>query len=142
MKHKLWVILCIIGGVLMILSSLVGSLGFIGTILTLLAGVVGPELAGIINNILVVLGYVAAGGGITVIVGALIAGYGSNRVGRIIIGFGLGTSLIGLIIILIMNIFSGTSINNLFNVLLSTFNGVYGFAGVILAIISRMRLKD
>ncbi len=126
----------------MILGSIVGSLGFIGTALTLIAGVMGPEMATTINTILTVLGYIAAGGGFSVIIGALIAGYGPDRVGRIIIGFGIGCSLIGLIIILITNLIGGTSIDDLFSVLLSAFNGIYGFAGVILSIFSRMRLKD
>ncbi|MHA1376157.1 MAG: hypothetical protein ACTSR7_17915 [Promethearchaeota archaeon] len=52
MEHKKWVILCIIGGILMILGSIVGSLGFIGTALTLIAGVMGPEMATTINMIL------------------------------------------------------------------------------------------
>jgi len=29
MEHKKWVILCFVGGVLMVLSSVVGSVGFI-----------------------------------------------------------------------------------------------------------------
>lgn len=142
MEHKKWVILCSIGGVLMILSSIVGSLGFIGTVLTLLSGIVTPEIAQNIGFILTILGYVAGGGGITVIVGALIAGYGPDRIGRIVIGFGIGTSLFGLIIILVINLFSGMSLNDILNILLGSFNGVYGLTGVIISIFSRMRLKD
>lgn len=142
MEHKKWVILCIIGGILMILSSLIGSLGFIGTVLKQAAGVLGPEMQQIISNLLTVLGYVAAGGGISVILGALIVGFGPDRLGRIIIGFGIGTSIIGLIIILVTNIIGGSSINDLFGILISTFNGGYGLAGVLVSIISRMKMKD
>ncbi|MHA2430640.1 MAG: hypothetical protein ACXACC_06345 [Promethearchaeota archaeon] len=142
MEHKKWVILCIIGGILMVLSSLIGSLGFIGTVLKLAAGVLGPEMQQIISNLLTVLGYIAAGGGISVILGALIAGFGPDRLGRIIIALGIGINIIGLIIILVTNIIGGSSINDLLGILISTFNGGYGLAGVSMSIVSRMKMKD
>jgi len=142
MEHKKWVILCIIGGILIVLSSLIGSLGFIGTVLKLAAGVLGPEMQQIISNLLTVLGYIAAGGGISVILGALIAGFGPDRLGRIIIALGIGINIIGLIIILVTNIIGGSSINDLFGILISTFNGGYGLAGVLMSIVSRMKMKD
>ncbi|MHA1670593.1 MAG: hypothetical protein ACTSV5_08435 [Promethearchaeota archaeon] len=126
----------------MVLSSIVGSLGFIGSVLTLLAGIVTPEIAQNIAFILTILGYIAGGGGFTVIVGAFIAGYGPDRIGRIIIGFGIGTSLFGLISILVINLFNGVTLDNIIEIFLGTFNGVYGLTGVILSIFSRMRLKD
>jgi MFS family permease len=142
MEHKKWVILCFIGGVLMVLSSVVGSVGFIGTVLSLAAGVLGLEMTQFFSILLTILGYIAAGGGISVIVGALIAGYGPDRIGRIVIGVGIGTGLIGLIIILITNLIAGVSISDLPNIFLSAFNGTYGLAGVLISIFSRMRLKD
>jgi hypothetical protein len=142
MEHKKWVFLCIIGGILILLSSLVGSLGFIGTLLTFIAGILGPETAQIINIILTILGYIAGGGGFTVIIGALITSFGPNRLGRFIIGLGIGIGLIGLIILLITNLMGGIPLSNLPAILISTFNGIYGFVGVILSIFSRMRMKD
>jgi len=142
MEHKKWVILCFIGGVLMLLSSVVGSVGFIGTVLTWAAGVFGVETTKTFSILMTILAYIAAGGGISVIVGSLIAGYGPDRIGRIVIGIGIGTSLIGLIIILITNLIAGVSISDLPNILSSAFNGTYGLAGVVLSIFSRMRLKD
>jgi len=109
MEHKKWVILCFIGGVLMLLSSLVGSVGFIGTVLSWAAGVFGLDMTKTFSILMTILGYIAAGGGISVIVGALIAGYGPDRIGRIVIGIGIGTGLIGLIIILITNLIAGVS---------------------------------
>jgi len=141
MEHKKWIFLCIIGGGLMLLSSLVGSLGFIGTLLTFIGGLMGAETAEFINLLLIVLGFIAGGGGLTVIIGALIAGFGPDRLGRFIIGLGIGIGLIGLIILIITNLMGGFPLNNLFAILLSTFNGIYGFTGVILSILSRMRMK-
>lgn len=142
MEHKKWVILCLIGGILMVLSSLVGSLGFIGTLISLISGILGPEYEQLFSTLVTILTYIAAGGGFSVIVGALIAGYGPDRLGRIVVGLGIGTSLIGLIILLITTLIGGTSIGDLPSVLFSAFNGTYGLLGVILSIFSRKRLKD
>ena len=79
----------------MVISSVVGSVGFIGTVLTLAAEALGVETTQYFSILLTVLGYIAAGGGISVIVGALIAGYGPDRIGRIVIGIGIGTGILG-----------------------------------------------
>jgi hypothetical protein len=126
----------------MLLSSVVGSVGFIGTVLSWAAGVFGLEMTETFSILRTILGYIAAGGGFSVIVGALIAAFGPDRIGRIVIGIGIGTGLIGLIIILITNLIAGVSISDLPNIFLSAFNGTYGLAGVLISIFSRMRLKD
>ena len=142
MEHKKWVILCIIGGVLMLLSSVVGRVGFLGTLLELLSGVVSTEIQRVIEIVLTIFTYIAAGGGISVIIGALIAGFSSDFVGRLIVGIGIGASLISLIILLITSIFGGSQVDDLPSILLNTFNGIYGLVGVILAIFARQQLKD
>lgn len=142
MEHKKGVILCIIGGALMLLSSVVGRLGFLGTLITLLYGNVTPEIQQILEIILTIFSYIAAGGGISVIIGAFIAGFSSNFVGRIIVGFGIGASLISLIILLVTSIIGGSTINDLLSILLTTFNNAYGLAGVVISIIARRQLKD
>jgi hypothetical protein len=142
MQHKKWVILCIIGGALMLLSSVIGRVGLLGRILDLISGFVGPVTQQVISIILNIFTFIAAGGGISVIIGALIAGYSSDFVGRLVVGIGIGASLISLIILLITSIYGGTMINELPSILLNTFNGLYGFVGVILAIIGRIKLKD
>ena len=119
-----------------------GSVGFIGTVLTLAARALGPDMTQYFSILLTILRYIAAGGGISVIVGSLIAAYGPDRIGRIVIGIGIGTGLISLIIILITNLIAGMSISELPNIFLSAFNGTYGLAGVLISIFSRMRLKD
>jgi len=142
MEHKKGVILCIIGGALMLLSSVVGRLGFLGTLITLLYGNVTPEIQQILEIILTIFSYIAAGGGISVIIGAFIAGFSSDFVGRLIVGFGIGASLISLIILLVTSIIGGSTINNLLSILLTTFNNAYGLAGVVISIIARRQLKD
>ena len=142
MEHKKWILLCIIGGALMITSSLVGSVGFYGRLLEIASGYVGPKTQRVLEIILLVFSYIATGGGISVIIGALIAGYSSDFAGRLIIGIGLGTGLFSLIILLITSIYGGSSIDDLPTILITTFNGGYGLAGVVISILARMRLKD
>ncbi len=142
MEHKKGVILCIIGGALMLLSSVVGRLGFLGTLITLLYGNVTPEIQQILEIILTIFSYIAAGGGISVIIGAFVAGFSSDFVGRLIVGLGMGASLISLIILLVTSIIGGSTINNLLSILLTTFNNAYGLAGVVISIIARRKLKD
>jgi len=142
MEHKKGVILCIIGGALMLLSSVVGRLGFLGTLITLLYGNVTPEIQQILEIILTIFSYIAAGGGISVIFVAFFAGFSSNFVGRLIVGFGIGASLISLIILLVTSIIGGSTINDLLSILLTTFNNAYGLAGVVISIIARRQLKD
>lgn len=142
MEHKKWVILCIIGGALMLLSSVVGRVGFIGTLITLLIGVVTPEIQLILEIVLTVFSYIAAAGGLAVIIGAFVADFSSDFAGRLIVGLGIGSSLISLIILVITSIYGGSTIGDLPSILLTTFNGAYGLAGVIIAIIARRNLKD
>ncbi len=142
MEHKKGVILCIIGGALMLLSSVLGRLGFLGTLITLLYGNVTPEIQQILEIILTIFSYIAAGGGISVIIGAFVAGFSSDFVGRLIVGLGMGASLISLIILLVTSIIGGSTINNLLSILLTTFNNAYGLAGVVISIIARRQLKD
>ena len=142
MKHKKWVFLCIIGGALMITSSLVGSVGFYGRLLSLASGIVSAEVRAVLEIILMVFTYIAAAGGISVIVGALIAGYSSNFAGRLVVGMGLGTGLVSIIILLATSIYGGSSVGDLPTILITSFNGTYGLVGVILSIFGRMKLKD
>ena len=126
----------------MTISSVVGSVGFYGRLISLLSGFVTPEIQQVFAIILTIFGYIAMAGGISVIIGALVAGYNSDFAGRFIIGMGIGVGLFSLITLLITSIYGGTSIDNLPTVFLTAFNGIYGLVGVVISIIGRMRLKD
>ncbi len=142
MEHKKWVLLCIVGGALMIVSSLVGRVGFLGTLITLLSDYVGPKTQQVLNIILTVFTFIAVGGGISVIVGAFIAGFSSNFAGRLVVGMGIGVGLFSLITLIATSLYGGVTVDDLPSILLITFNGSYGLAGVIISIFARMRLKD
>lgn len=119
-----------------------GSVGFYGRLLEIASGFVGPKTQAVLEIILTVFSYIAAGGGISVIVGPLIAGFSSDFAGRFVVGMGIGAGLFSLITLLITSIYGGSSINDLSTILINTFNGVYGLAGVVISILGRMKLKD
>ena len=72
MENKKWILICIIGGILMIISSVIGSITFFETLFSLIEADVGEDVAKIISLVIQILGYIAMGGGISVIIGALI----------------------------------------------------------------------
>ena len=141
MKNKKWVILCIIGGILMILGSTIGSIAFFEMIFGLLQGILSQSLLKIVDLVLKVLAYIAGGGGVSVIIGAILVGIGVYRLGKIIIAIGAGIGLIGFIIYIIVSILNGSIANELIGIIIQAINGGYGFIGVLLTIIARTGMK-
>lgn len=142
MENKKWMILCIVGGILMILSSTIGGISFFITVSNIITEEV-PELAPILNLILQIFNYIALGGGISVIIGTIIVVIGQYGVGKFIIGLGAGMGLIGLIIYIITGIIGGTLANQLMAIILNliSLSGGFGFVGVLLTILGRAKLK-
>lgn len=141
MQNKKWVILCIIGGILMILGSTIGSIAFFEMIFGLLQGILSQSLLKIVDLVLKVLAYIAGGGGVSVIIGAILVGIGVYRLGKIIIAIGAGMGLIGFIIYIIVSILNGSIANELIAIIIQAINGGYGFIGVLLTIIARTGMK-
>ncbi len=140
MENKKWVLICIIGGILMILAGTIGNIGFYRTVFNQLS-IWYPQIAPVLKLVLQIFSWIALGGGISVIVGAIICGRGSLTLGKFIIGLGTGMGLIGLIIFLITGIYSGTLVSDLNAIYTDILNGSYGFIGVLLTILARMRMK-
>ena len=141
MENKKWILLCIIGGILMIIGSVVGSITFFETLFDLIEADVGEDVAKIVSLVIQILGYIAMAGGISVIVGSLIVAMDHYRLGKFIIGIGAGMGLISLLIFLITGIVEGSILEELDQIVTETIHGSYGFLGVILTIIARMKLK-
>ncbi|MHA1490172.1 MAG: hypothetical protein ACTSRI_11030 [Promethearchaeota archaeon] len=141
MENKKWMIVCLIGGILMIISSVVGSVSFFALIFGILTNYVGADVAVILSIVLQIFGYIAMGGGISVLIGTLLIMIDQYKVGKFIIGLGAGMGLISLIIFLITSILSGALINDITGLVVGIINGSYGFAGVLLTILARTKLK-
>lgn len=141
MENKQWILLCLISGILMIISSTIGSITFFETLYSLIEEDIGEDEAKIVSLVIQILGYIAIGGGISVIVGALIVAMDHYRLGKFIIGIGAGMGLISLIIFFVAGIFEGTLVEEMEGLIAEIAHGSYGFLGIILTIIARMKLK-
>lgn len=143
MENKKWIFFCIVGASLMIIGSVVGN----PTIFTLIFGVavehVGPKTERVLAIILNVFTYIALGGGISVIGGAILVMMHRYKIGKLIIWIGAGMGMIGLIAFMIMQGIEGTllSMLKLEIITLLSLNGGFGFAGIILVVFSRFKMK-
>jgi len=141
MANKKMVLLCLIGGVLMILSGTVGSIGFYGTILNYL-NTWAPQIAPVLEVLMTIFTVIAAGGGVSVIIGALICSGDNYGLGKFMIGLGSGIGLIGLIISMISSIVGGTVMANLTAIVMDIVHGSYGFVGALLAMFSKIKIEN
>ena len=137
MEDKKWIVICIIGGLLMFISSVVGSVSFFALVFSEASKRLGPETALVLSIILMIFTIIALGGGISVVIGAILVSRDKIGLGKFIIGLGAGMGLIGLIIFLITSILAGTVLA----VTSGLINGSYGFLGVVLTIMARLKMK-
>ncbi len=141
MENKKWIVICIIGGILMFVSSVVGNISFYAFIFGIAIAVLGPQSAAIFSIVFLIFYFIALAGGIAVIVGAVIVALNQYFIGKFIISLGAGMGLVSLIILIIVNLIAGSLIASLFGILIGILNGTYGFLGVILTIVARFKLK-
>ena len=134
MQNKTPFLLCLIGGILLIIASAVGSIGIYGDILTYVQ-VALPDLAGVIEYALIILNFIAGLGGIAVIFGATMLTRGKVGSGKFIIGIALSMGLIGLIIGLIQ-IFMVSGVTGVLN-FIAVMSQVPGWIGTVMAIFGR-----
>ena len=141
-NKKLGTILCLIGGVLMIVGSAIGSV----YIYILIYAFAKSHLTGATSTamgiIITIIIFIAMGGGFSVVIGTILFMRDHEKLGKLLITIRAGMGLIGLIIFFIMLIYTWTVVSTLGSLILATINGSYGFAGVLLTIYGRIKLKD
>ena len=143
MENKKWIFLCILGGSLMIIGSVIGNPTIFMFIYGVAAEHVGSKTQSVLSVILNIFTYIALGGGISVIGGAIFVMMHRYKIGKLIIWIGAGMGMIGLLVFLILQGIEGTLISMLrleITPLLSL-NGGFGFAGIILVVLSRFKMK-
>ncbi|MGV9103104.1 MAG: hypothetical protein ACOC38_01940 [Promethearchaeia archaeon] len=135
MENRNSFILCLLGGLLLVITSATGSIGYFGMLEELHAI---PELQNIIwivDILLFVLTFIAGLGGSGVIIGGYLLTRARVRTGKFVIGIAAGLGLIGLLIELGKTVyFSGLGI--LVDFLLLIAQSI-GWIGIILSIIGR-----
>jgi len=148
MKYKFWILVLIVGGVLMIVGSAIGT-SFYSYLLSLAIPLIAPEFHALVTVIMNALGYIAYFGGYSVLVAVFLILIKINRLGRIIITIATGFGMLGLII------FAATWIIGYFNITIDpmwqtilnqvyslfTFNSGLAFTGTALAVFGKFGLK-
>lgn len=135
------IIACIIGGVLMLVASLIGT----ATSYIIIVGIVAKQLPEYESYLITFLGicvFIAGFGGLSVIVGAIIA-FKVRPMGKWIIGLGAGMGLIGFISWIVTGIIAGTLTGTVIEILIGLLLGPasYGIIGVFISIFGRKRIK-
>ncbi len=147
MRNKVGIVLLIIGGILMIISSVIGSIGVYEFLRDYISNQIPSNLDWIkqVLNILVeILRWIANTGGGAVIIGAIFIMLERYRFGKWLIGIGLTFGSLALIIWLISAITNSTGISIPYIDRLQgvfTYNTGLQFIGVVVAIIGRNFIK-
>jgi hypothetical protein len=149
MKHKTGIILMIIGGVMMILSSAVGSIGVYEFLSDYVSTEVNPDLKPLLEIVIKVIRFIADWGGGAIIFGAFLIIVNQYRLGKWIIGIGLTFGSLALILWVITQIIDITGIVTNPQVLIYldrlegffTYGASLQFLGVTVAIFGRWFIK-
>jgi len=151
-RNIIGIILLIIGGILMIISSAIGSIGIYETLYGLISTEIPANLAWmipILRVLILIMRWLADLGGGAVIVGAIFVALGSFRFGKWLVSVGLTFGTLALIIWVISQIVNATNIITDPQILsylarlegFFTYNTGLQFGGVTLAIIGRNVIK-
>jgi len=138
MSSKSAVILAFVGGALLIIAGVTGSVGVVGKAIEYLIDQLGGPTADILSIVLQALNFIADLGGVAVIFGGALIYTGRKRVAKFIIGIGAGMGLIGFLIILISALFHGWAYTLPF--LFIIFQSL-GWIGAILSIAATLLAK-
>ena len=138
MRNVVPFLLCIVGGILMIMASVVGSADLWVQIFAY-AETILPGSGEVLGWILIVLRYIASLGGVAVIIGGYMVTTDRVGTGKFVIGIAAGLGLIGLVI----NLFTaymavGIAAFTDFLNLLATSSAALG---PVLTIVARMMVK-
>ncbi len=127
--------LAIVGGILILIGGTTGMAGFLTELKKIVQDMLGdPNQA--VETIFWILIFIAALGGLTVIIGGLLIYKEHIIIGKILITLGAGFGLIGLILGLISAYSQGEEAN-FFSWLTTSFTGV----GFVLSLIARFTAK-
>jgi hypothetical protein len=138
MSSKSAVILAFVGGALLIIAGVTGSVGIVGTAIEYLIDQLGGPTADILSIVLQALNFIADLGGVAVIFGGALIYMERKRVAKFIIGIGAGMGLIGFLITLISAFFHGWAYTLAFLLVISQ---SLGWIGVILSIAATLLAK-
>ncbi|KKK80619.1 hypothetical protein LCGC14_2821670 [marine sediment metagenome] len=149
MRNKAGIVLLIIGGILMIISSAVGSIGIYEFLYDLISTEIPVNLIPLLNILLNILRFIADMGGGAIMIGAFLIMGNLLRFGKWLIGVGLTFGTLALVIWLISQIVNVTGVITDPQILgyftrlegFFTYNTGFQFIGVVITIIGRNAIK-
>lgn len=149
MKNITSILLCFIGGALMIIGSATGSAAFYFYLANLASSYISAEFMPLVATILTILEYISFYGGYSVIVGAVLILINQIRLGKIIIMVATGFGMLGLIFYAGMWILGhpAISVSPAVQVILDqsytlfTFNSGLAFSGTAIAVVGRYGIE-
>jgi ribosomal protein L40E len=149
MKNLKWILLCFLGGILMIIGSATGSAVFYVYLANLVSSYISSEFIPLVAAILTVLEYIAFYGGYSVIVGTILILINQIKLGRIIIMVATSFGMLGLVfyagtwILGISGIAVSPAVQAILNQMYSlfTYNSGLAFTGTVLAVVGRHGIK-
>ena len=127
-------LLCLGGGILMIISGVSGAIGVIGELTEILQYVFGLEFLETFQNFMAGLAAWATFGGAVVIVGGVVITTSKVWFGRVLIGAGIIVGVVGLLMTLVQMASTGVFVMALIDQLEQSL----GWIGAIMAFIARI----
>ena len=135
-RNKIAVVLCIVGGSLLVVAGTIGMKPLLEEILKYIQPT--ADASPILATIFRVLIFIAALGGISVIIGGLLT-FHVPRIGKLLVMLGAGLGLFGFMIPMSLAWYRGIPINELFE---GYFSSTWGYVlGIMLTIIGRLIAK-
>jgi hypothetical protein len=135
-KLRLAFMLALVGGILMLIAGMVGSIGIIGFAFQELQTYF-PQYANLIAVVLAVLTVIASLGGIAVIIGGFLLLRARLTTGKLLIGLGAGVGIIGAIIGLASGLAQGWGLYASFVAVFAT-GQILGWVAIFLSILARI----
>jgi ribosomal protein L40E len=146
MKNKTSILLCFLGGILMIIGSAIGSAAFYFYLANLVSSYINPEFMPLVAIILTILEYISFYGGYSVVIGAILIFLNQIRLGKIIISVATIFGMIGLVFYIGMWILGHPAISvsptvqdQMYSIF--TYNSGIAFTGTALAVLGRYGIK-
>jgi len=149
MKNLIWILVCFLGGILMIIGSACGSALFYGYLANIVSSYISSEFMPLVYAILTVLEYISFYGGYFVIVGVILILINQIRLGKIIIMIATSFGMLGLVFYVCMwilglpSITVSPAVQTILDQIYSlfTYNSGFAFTGTILAVLGRYGIK-
>jgi len=136
LNYKIPGFLAIIAGILAIISHWTSSVDFFAYMFAVIAVIV-PQTAVALGWVIVVLDFLAAFGGIILIIGGILILASKGFWGKLLIGFVIGTTLLGIILSILFAAIGGVLIAGLVSLvyILVTLNGVVFILSIVALVI-------